>query len=90
MPTRTFSLSERVRLTRQPDLERLRGLLPDASIDWVSPVLSVRLNGKEPIEERNAVLLRALLDEGVGVLGLETGESLEATYLASRGHDRKQ
>lgn len=74
----------RIQLTRQPNLEALRNLLSGASFDWEPPALSVRLAGKRLIEDCIAVLLRALLDDGVGILGLEAGESLEATYLASR------
>jgi hypothetical protein len=77
----------RLRLAKQPDLDGLRARAGALTLEWQAPVLDVRLLGKESIEAANAKLLRELLDQGVGILGLETGQSLEASYLASRRRD---
>jgi ABC-2 type transport system ATP-binding protein len=77
----------RLRLGKEPDLEALRARAGALALEWQAPVLDVRLLGNEPIEAANAKLLRELLDQGVGILGLETGQSLEASYLASRRGD---
>jgi ABC-2 type transport system ATP-binding protein len=74
----------RLKLTRRPDLDALRQRVGALAIDWTAPTLDVRLRGDQPIEAANAKLLRELLDQSVGVLGLETGQSLEASYLATR------
>lgn len=74
----------RLKLTRAPDLERLRRSVGALGLDWAEPVLDVRLRGDRPIDVTNAALLRELLDQGVGVLELLTGQSLEASYLATR------
>lgn len=77
----------RLKLARQPELDGLRDRVGALSVEWQAPVLDVRLLGNVPIEEANARLLRELLDQKVGILGLETGQSLEASYLASRRSD---
>lgn len=74
----------RLKLTRSPDLSRVRQRVGTLSLDWDAPVLDVRLRGDLPIDAANAELLRELLDQGVGVLELSTGQSLEASYLAAR------
>jgi ABC-2 type transport system ATP-binding protein len=74
----------RVKLTRKPDLDALRQRVGALGLDWTEPVLDVRLRGGEPLDVANARLLRELLDQGVGILSLETGQSLEASYLATR------
>jgi len=74
----------RLKLTRAPDLARLRQRLGSLALDWDAPVLDVRLPGNRPIDVANAELLRELLDQGVGVLELSTGQSLEASYLSTR------
>jgi ABC-type multidrug transport system ATPase subunit len=74
----------RLRLTAKPDLAELERQLSPVSLEWSEPVLSVRLDGREPPEIANARILRLLLDRGVGVLSLEPGQSLEASYLATR------
>ncbi len=75
----------RVRLTKEPDVVALRQVVEGASsIDWQAPWLNVRLSGAQPIEVANARILRALLDQGAGIISLETGQSLEASYLATR------
>lgn len=74
----------RVRLARQPRLADLELQLEGAILSWSDPVLSVRLRGGEPPDAANARILRALLDQGVGILSLEAGQSLEASYLSVR------
>jgi ABC-2 type transport system ATP-binding protein len=74
----------RLKLTRSPDLDRLRQKLGQLAVEWSAPTLDVRLRGDQPIEAANALLLRELLDQGVGIISLETGQSLEASYLATR------
>jgi hypothetical protein len=74
----------RLELTRQPDLTALRERVGALDVQWTAPKLDVRLRGDQPIEVANARLLSELLAQEVGILGLETGQSLEASYLASR------
>ena len=74
----------RLKLTRPPDMNLLRQRVKTLGVEWVEPTLDVRFEGDEPIEVANAALLRELLEQRVGILGLETGQSLEASYLASR------
>ena len=78
----------RLTLSRQPDLDGLRQRVNVLAVEWKAPVLELRYTGELPIEAANAKLLRELLDQGVGVLGLTSGQSLEATYLASRRGER--
>jgi ABC-type multidrug transport system ATPase subunit len=74
----------RLRLSSKPELDQLERQLAAIGVEWSEPVLSVRLDGREPPEVANARILRALLDRGVGILSLEPGQSLEASYLATR------
>jgi ABC-2 type transport system ATP-binding protein len=74
----------RLKLTRKPDVEALRQRVGALGVQWSAPVLDVRLRGDVPLEVANGKLLRELLDQEVGILSLETGQSLEASYLASR------
>jgi len=74
----------RLKLTRSPDLARVRQRVGALALEWDAPLLDVRLRGDLPIDVANAELLRELLDQGVGVLELSTGQSLEASYLAAR------
>jgi ABC-2 type transport system ATP-binding protein len=74
----------RLELTRQPDLGALRERVGALEVQWRAPKLDVRLRGDQPIDVANAKLLRELLAQEVGILGLETGQSLEASYLATR------
>jgi ABC-2 type transport system ATP-binding protein len=74
----------RLELTRQPDLGALRERVGALDVRWKAPKLDVRLRGDQPIDVANAKLLRELLAQEVGILGLETGQSLEASYLATR------
>lgn len=74
----------RLELSRRPELEALRQRLSVLALEWAEPMLDVRLSGDQPLEEATTALLRELLDQGVAVLGLETGQSLLASYLSTR------
>ena len=74
----------RVTLSSTPNLTRLAEQVTSASFEWKAPVLSVRFAVSTPPEAANARILRALLDQEVGILSLEAGQSLEASYLATR------
>jgi ABC-2 type transport system ATP-binding protein len=74
----------RVTLSRAPDLAQLERQLPGASLAFKAPELLVRWSEGDALEALNARLLRALLDQGAGVLGLAPGQSLEASYLEER------
>lgn len=74
----------RLELTREPDLAALRERVGALDVRWRAPTLDVRLPGDQPIEAANAKLLGELLAQQVGILGLQTGQSLEASYLATR------
>jgi ABC-type multidrug transport system ATPase subunit len=78
----------RLELTRAPDLDALRERVGALDVSWAAPKLDVRLRGDQPIDVANAKLLRELLAQEVGILGLETGQSLEASYLATRRERR--
>jgi ABC-type multidrug transport system ATPase subunit len=71
----------RYMLTRVPNLQELELGLQGCSIQWQEPVLSVRAPKSQSIEATNARCLRLLLDQSVGILGVDAGNSLEATYL---------
>jgi hypothetical protein len=74
----------RVTLARAPELEALRAALAGATLSWQAPHLLVQSAGTSTVPAMNAVLLRALLDQGADILEVQAGESLEATYLATR------
>jgi len=74
----------RVILKGAPDLARLREQLPGARLEFQAPELSVRWREAAPLEELNAQLLRALLEQGAGIQSLIPGQSLEASYLEER------
>jgi ABC-2 type transport system ATP-binding protein len=74
----------RLKLSRQPNLDGLAQRVGALTIEWSEPTLDVRLRGNQPVEVANAKLLRELLDQGVGIISVETGQSLEASYLATR------
>lgn len=73
-----------ISLVGQPDLEQLARLIPSASFEWRPPQLHARLSGGQTVEAANAQILRVLLDQGVGISSVEPGQSLEASYLATR------
>ncbi len=74
----------RVTLRRAPDLDRLERQLPGASLEFQAPELLVRWSAAGELEQLNEQLLRALLEQGAGILGLAAGQSLEASYLEER------
>jgi ABC-type multidrug transport system ATPase subunit len=74
----------RVTLSSAPDLAALERTLPGAQLVFRAPELSVRWREAAPLEQLNARLLRALLEQGVGILSLVPGQSLEESYLAER------
>jgi len=74
----------RVTLSNAPDLAALERVLPGAQLAFRAPELSVRWREAAPLEQLNARLLRALLEQGVGILSLVPGQSLEESYLAER------
>lgn len=74
----------RVTLSAPADLARLAAQLPGARFEWQPPELRVRWSDAAPLEQLNARLLGALLEQGVGILALAAGQSLEASYLAER------
>jgi len=78
----------RFKLSKKPDLKQMRVLLPHCELNWSEPYLSVETATKAPIEETNALLLRALLDAGIGIFEITSGSSLELAYLKSRGSSR--
>jgi ABC-2 type transport system ATP-binding protein len=74
----------RLKLARQPRLDGLAQRVGALSVEWKEPCLDVRLRGDQKVEVANARLLRELLDQEVGIISVETGQSLEASYLATR------
>jgi len=74
----------RLKLSRKPDFAGLRERAGALALEWSEPTLDVRVRGDQPIDSANAKLLRELLDQGVGIIELSTGQSLEQSYLASR------
>lgn len=78
----------RYTLSTEPDLEQLSAEIPDCSLSWNSPVLTLRSPRSRPTEEINRLCLSVLLESRVGILQVQPGEGLEATYLRSRGAER--
>ena len=74
----------RVTVSSPPDLSALQRQLPGASLEFQAPELVVRWREVAPLEELNARLLRALLEQRVGIQSLVPGQSLEASYLEER------
>jgi ABC-2 type transport system ATP-binding protein len=74
----------RVTLTHTPDLDALRARLERCIIAWQAPELVVESDGSESLDALNTRLLSALLAQNAGILELNAGDSLEATYLATR------
>jgi ABC-2 type transport system ATP-binding protein len=74
----------RVTVSSPPDLAALERQLPGASLQFQAPELVVRWREAAPLEELNARLLRALLEQRVGIQSLVPGQSLEASYLEER------
>jgi ABC-2 type transport system ATP-binding protein len=74
----------RYRLTQKPNLELLQALLPDCSLTWEEPELSVHAPRQQAVQVTNAACLKSLLAQDVGILGVEAGRSLEDSYLEAR------
>lgn len=71
----------RYTLGAMPDLQALEIVLQGCTLEWREPTLSVRAPQSQPIERTNALCLRALLDQNVGILEVDAGHSLEAAYM---------
>ncbi len=78
----------RFTLSRKPDLEALQAPATATRFEWQAPQLIVTLGAGELLEAVNARILRELLAQDIGILGLEAGQSLEASYLATRAGAR--
>ncbi len=75
----------RYTLSSEPELALLSAELPDCDISWKAPVLTVQSSQTLPTEELNRLCLGALLRSNVGIVQVQPGEGLEATYLKTRG-----
>jgi ABC-2 type transport system ATP-binding protein len=76
-------------LSREPDLEALRRLLPGCELQWNVPRMVVRTPESQTIEQTNAICLQELLNQGAGVLEVSAGQSLEQAYLDVRDRSRR-
>lgn len=74
----------RITLTRAPDVATLSAQLPECRLTWSAPHLTVKAPATQPVEETNRRCLTQLLAQGVGVLEVQTGQSLEASYMEAR------
>lgn len=75
----------RIRLSDSPDLEALKRALPGLELGFRMSVLTVRDTTGRKLEETVALCLKPLLESNIGITELVSGDSLESTYLASRG-----
>lgn len=75
----------RYTLTRKPDLNELGLVLQACTITWLEPTLTVHAPESQPLETTNALCLGALLSQNVGILQVDSGQSLEEAYLAMKG-----
>lgn len=74
-----------LRLAAAPDLEQLSRVLPtEFELSWKEPSLEVCSPGSMPLQEANARILNALLEQKIGILGLSSGNSLERSYLLTK------
>lgn len=71
-------------LNRRPDLEALGAAMKNCRLSMDDATLTIRAPSDQSVADTNAVCLRWLLDHGIGVLSLVSGESLESAYLASK------
>jgi ABC-2 type transport system ATP-binding protein len=81
--TQSLSIA-RYTLTQPPNFERLNAKLPGHSFEWDSPVLTVQPPTGQPITLTNAQVLRELLEQEIGILDVQGGQSLETSYLTAR------
>lgn len=76
-----------VHLTGSPNWEGLREALPRAfELKWNAPVLVVRSPESVKPENANALILAALLAQKVGIVSVQAGQSLETSYLNTKGN----
>lgn len=71
----------RFTLSRIPDLGKLEIELQGCIVQWQAPCLTVRPPKSQSVEETNARCLPLLLAENVGILAIDTGDSLENAYM---------
>ena len=71
----------RFTLSRMPDLQALELTMQGCSLQWSAPTLTIRTPRSQSIEATNAICLPVLLGQGVGILEIGTGQSLEAAYM---------
>ena len=72
----------RYTLTRMPDLSLVQLGMQGCTLQWQEPVLTVRAPKSQLVDVTNALCLRLLLDQSVGILSVDAGHSLETTYLS--------
>lgn len=74
-----------VELAAPPDLVCLNERLAEGLVfEWQSPTLTVRFAGDWTPQSVNAAVLPALIEQGLGIVRVELGQSLERSYLATR------
>lgn len=71
----------RYKLTSLPEIATLQDALPGYQLTWKEPILTVAAPDAQPVEATNRTCLRALLELGAGILEVQAGDSLEASYL---------
>lgn len=71
-------------LATAPDVGRLQASLPGHQLTWTAGKLTVHAPREQALADTNRVCLRALLDENVGILEVQAGDSLEQSYLRAR------
>jgi ABC-type multidrug transport system ATPase subunit len=81
--TQALSIA-RYTLSQPPNFERLNAKIPSCSFEWDSPVLTVHPPNAQPITLTNAQVLRELLEQDIGILDVQGGQSLETSYLSAR------
>jgi ABC-2 type transport system ATP-binding protein len=74
----------RVEVTGAIDLSALRARLPGLQLELHGALLSAQGPGGLPPEEINRRLLPALIEAGVGVLGVQVGRGLEEAWMRDR------
>ncbi len=74
----------RIRVSSAPDLAALERALPALALSYADSMLTVRDESGRKLEDTVALCLRELLDRGVGISELSSGDTLENAYLASR------
>ncbi len=71
----------RYTLADAPRLDLIEQALMGSTLEWREPVLTVRAPQSQPVQQTNALCLKALLDQNVGILEVDAGHSLEAAYM---------